>query len=173
MQYLFSLLPVLACPLGMGALMWFMMRGNKEQTPRNTSDLSAFRQGERRAMLEEAHSSLELLTPVQPQPSLFKTIWDCIQMCLNWKVLLGLVAVAALLGVLNPALFFTSLPTLLILVCPLSMGIMLLRMGRMRQTASSGNMMCCTDQTNADMLAEPRQTFEQPMTERHPISPLS
>src|SRR5207302_6717036 len=33
MQYILSLLPLLACPVGMGLMMWFMMRGNKQQTP--------------------------------------------------------------------------------------------------------------------------------------------
>jgi hypothetical protein len=29
MQYIFSLLPLLACPLMMGVMMWMMMRGNQ------------------------------------------------------------------------------------------------------------------------------------------------
>ena len=33
MQYLLSLLPVLACPVGMGLMMWLIMRQGKEHTP--------------------------------------------------------------------------------------------------------------------------------------------
>ena len=174
MSYVLSLLPVLACPLGMGAIIWLMMRAGREQPPVQMSDPSALQQGERRIMPEETHSSLASVSPTPSQSSLFQTIWDCIQMCLNWKVLVGLVIVAALLAVLNPALFATALPVLLVLVCPLSMGIMLLRMGRMRQAASSRGMermTCCAGQTGEGIPAEPHQIFEQPLGEQSPMSP--
>ena len=33
MQYILSLLPLLACPVGMGLLMWLLMRETKKQAP--------------------------------------------------------------------------------------------------------------------------------------------
>ncbi len=33
MPTIFYSLAILACPVGMGLMMWFMMRGNKQSTP--------------------------------------------------------------------------------------------------------------------------------------------
>jgi hypothetical protein len=49
MQQLLYVLPALMCPLGMGAMMWFMMRGNKNQqathptTPGQDQELAQLR----------------------------------------------------------------------------------------------------------------------------------
>lgn len=175
MQYVLSLLPGLACPLGMGALMWLMMRGMKEQPPANVSEISPRQQDTRGPASLERTALPE--SPAQ-QPSLFKTIWDCVQMCLNWRVLVGLVVVAALIGVLAPNLFAAAIPVLVVLVCPLSMGIMLLRMGKMRQGASRGAASCAVcepaQMSQADPV-QPHQTFEQPLLERSrpPVAPHS
>lgn len=168
MQYLPFLLLILACPLGMGAMMWFTMREKKAPSSAPISDLPTLRQEERRDLWEETRSSSAAMMPRQPQPSPFKAIGDCIQMCLNWRVLVGLVVVAALLGVLNPTLLVTALPILLILACPLSMGIMMLRPGKMRQNTSPGGtgcVACQPDQVNRAASMQPHQEFEQPLLE--------
>lgn len=40
MSQLLSTLPLLACPLGMGAMMWFMMRMGKKSEPAQPADFA-------------------------------------------------------------------------------------------------------------------------------------
>jgi hypothetical protein len=119
MQYLLSLLALLACPISMGLMVWLMMRGKEPTSPETDAAPGCAHPAE---------------TPVQKTPAVapsspFKAIVECMQMCLNWKVLLGLAAVAVLVSVLAPQLLWSALPVLLVLACPLSM---LFMMGRMR-----------------------------------------
>ena len=124
MQYILSLLPVLACPVGMGLMIWLMMRQGKEQTPPD-----AVPQQEDRPVASPRASPVTL-TPMSSQhTSPLRAIWDCVQMCLNWKVLVGLAVVGLAVWVVAPHLVLAALPLLLIVACPLSMLVM---MGRMR-----------------------------------------
>ncbi|MCL4544883.1 MAG: DUF4349 domain-containing protein [Chloroflexi bacterium] len=56
---------------------------------------------------------------------------DMLKCCLNWKVLVGLGAVAVGVLVVEPQVFWSALPILAILICPLSMGLMMFGMGKM------------------------------------------
>ena len=105
MQYILSLLPVLACPVGMGLMMWLIMRQGKEHTPPAASP-----QQEARPVAAPRASPVTS-TPMSSQhTSPLKAIWDCMQMCLNWKVLAGLAVVAVLIGIAAPQFFFGALP---------------------------------------------------------------
>jgi hypothetical protein len=72
---------------------------------------------------------------------------DMLKCCLNWKVLVGLAAVAVGVLIVEPQIFWSALPTLAVLICPLSMGLMMFGMGKMGgmggQQAQSGQQYTC------------------------------
>ena len=105
MQYILSLLPLLACPVGMGLMMWFMMRGNKQQTPDEVDQarMQTYKQ-------PRAKASPPTMAEAPKRASTF----NLLGMCLNWKVLAGLAVVGLLVLVV-------ALPLLLVAACPLSM----------------------------------------------------
>lgn len=66
---------------------------------------------------------------------------DMLKCCLNWKVLAGLGAVAVGILVVEPQLFWSALPTLAVLICPLSMGLIMFGMGKMGGMNNQGAQM--------------------------------
>jgi len=69
--------------------------------------------------------------------------------CFNWKVLAGLGAVAAGLLVFAPGAAVAVLPLLLLLACPLSMGVMMFAM-RGRGGNASGSCHCAEDEASVE-----------------------
>lgn len=116
MQYILSLLPILACPVGMGLMMWFMMRANKQQTP-----------GEVSHMPMQAYSQ----PPRGTEPSSLASppkrtsTFHFLGMCLNWKILAGLAVVGLIVLVAAPQFIWAALPILILAACPLSMLLMM------------------------------------------------
>ena len=124
MQYILSWLPVLACPVGMGLMMWFMMRGNKQQTPGEAGHTP----------MQTDSQPLEGTEPsgVAAPPKSAAT-FNLLGMCLNWKVLAGLAVVGLIVLVVAPQFIWAALPILLVAACPLSMLFM------MRGMSGNGN----------------------------------
>lgn len=109
MAYILSLLPFLACPLMMGAMIW-MMRGNKNQSAEQTQ--------------RAQHISTD-----QPITAARKSVLDGLHICLNWRVVAGLAVVGAGIWAVAPGLAWAALPILVVLACPLSMLFMMRGMG--------------------------------------------
>ncbi len=107
MQYISSLLPLLACPVGMGLLMWFMIRGTKDQPTHEAGQVPMSTYSEPVEVTDGSHD----------EASLLKTIISC----LNWKVLAGLAVVGLIVLVVAPQFIGAVLPLLLVAACPLSM----------------------------------------------------
>ena len=71
------------------------------------------------------------LVPADGAPSAGASLRHMFGMCLNWKVLGGLGAVALVIFLLRPQLGPSLLPLVFVLACPLSMVLMMRGMGGM------------------------------------------
>jgi hypothetical protein len=107
MAYVITLLSVVACPIGMGLMIWLMMRSQTTQAMDNTSTRMS-----------------------TPQPSRML-------LCINWKVVAALSWGAFLIWLVVPNVFWAALPFLVMAACPLSMLLMMRSMGRKRAPLSA------------------------------------
>ena len=122
MQYILSLLPLLACPVGMGLMMWLMMRGNQQNQAPQRKDPSP-------ASTYRAEPSLESPRRNSALQMLF--------MCLNWKVVAGLAVVGVIVWAVAPQFLVGAIPLLIVAACPLSMLLMMRGMqGKEKQVVS-------------------------------------
>jgi hypothetical protein len=67
---------------------------------------------------------------------------NMLKMCLNWKVLAGVAAVAVALFVYAPGFAFAALPFLVLAICPLSMIFMMRAMGNMNGDGDKSSSTC-------------------------------
>lgn len=126
MQYIVSLLPLLACPVGMGLIMWLMMRGSKQQTPGQLGHMPEETYGQPGAYVEPS--------TVAKSPKRAST-FNLLGMCLNWRVVVGLAVVGVIVWVVAPQFIWVALPLLIVAACPLSMLFMMRSMAEGRGQA--------------------------------------
>ncbi len=159
MQYLPYLLCMLACPIGMGMMLWMAMRSGKEQT---RPDENA-----------EARVAARSALPGSPSQAFspLKMIVDCVKMCLNWKVVGVLVLVALVIAIVAPQWLWGAIPLLLVAACPLSMLVMLFSMhashtSQRHGTEIPGCVSCETQQPSPTWMGKPvehAQEAEEPV----------
>jgi len=113
MQYILSLLPLLACPVGMGLMMWFVMRAGKDSTPREANQVP----------MNTSSRPQEVLNapPVSHASPQRRSIFGTLFMCLNWKVVAGLAVVGVIVWAVAPQFLLGAIPLLIVAACPLSM----------------------------------------------------
>lgn len=116
---------MLGCPLMMGAMMLLVGRDHGEAKLERE-----LRRLERRSYRTRTGDGSVGLT----QAHLLRRLW-CTA-CINWRVALGMVLLAALVGIIRPGLFLAVAPVLLVLLCPLSM--LLAMRGRVGTTPRLG-----------------------------------
>lgn len=147
MQYILSLLPFLACPLGMGAMMWLMMRGNKNQGSQATDQM--------RMNTQSTPTRTSIASPKR------SSLFSLFGMCLDWKVLAGLAVVGLAIWVIAPTFLLGAIPLLIVLACPLSMLFMMrgMRSGE-RPSSAQGGVSCAPEPTNEERLAALRAQQE-------------
>ncbi len=168
MQYILSLLPVLACPVGMGLMIWFMMRGSKDQSPDVATREQTPLETRSVPVRVPAPSTPRQESPISSPSSPLKAIVDCVQMCLNWKVLVGLAVVGLAVWIVAPQLVLAALPLLLVAACPLSMLVM---MGRMRGGQSAqANQPPAAGRTRDEQVAELRSRLLSAQAEQEVIA---
>ena len=131
MPYILSLLPVLACPVGMGLIMWLMMRGHKEQ-PTRQDNRSPMKGADNVDTVREWFPPAKDTGSVYSgnEPSSRSSMLSMLFMCLNWKVVGGLAVIAVIIGIIAPNLLLGAIPLLIVAVCPLSMLFMMRGMRR-------------------------------------------
>ena len=165
MQYILSLLPLLACPVGMGLLMWFMMRSNKA---RPSNDVPS-------GDMNSSSQSTTMTEPSGDGKSPKKAAgFAFLGMCLNWKVLVGLAVVGLIVLVIAPQFIWAALPILIIAACPLSMLFMMRGMNSgTRQTfpqSASANRSPADETSREEQLAALRAQLLSIQTEQEALA---
>ncbi len=180
MPTIFYSLAILACPVGMGLMMWFMMRGNQAGTsnqPEDTGPLRAVGSPPPGVVGDAATTPLptrpaengSMPAPGQDARPTFR--WPPVLrlggLCFNPKVLAGLAFVGLGIWVAAPQFVGAAVPILLVAACPLSMLWMMQGMrGGQRAPGAAPGMPMEAGRNAADDLVSLQRQLSRTQTEQ-------
>lgn len=149
METILPLLPVLACPIMMGLLIWAMSRNNtNNNTTTTTTDMNVQRAQSLQGAQEPYHATAANASPL-------RSVVDMIKCCLNPKVLVGLAVVGVGVLVFAPNLAASLLPLLVVLACPLSMLFMMRAMLGQKNNSNGAACEHCAPQQEQEQTRQP------------------
>jgi hypothetical protein len=169
------ILAFLACPVGMGLLMWLVTRSNQHQmtSPARgpTGQGASAAQGRELDGLPAKFQALPSHThadepaargtplpvakdqPVRPACPVHRSRQG--NLCLNWKVVAGLAVIAVAIWIVAPSVLVAALPLLVLAACPLSMLLLMrgVQGGHRSSQAGTADQPVNTERTASEQLA--------------------